>query len=133
MPRPSAEILTDREAQIMEILWEQREATAEQVRERLPDHPHDSTVRTLLRVLKDKGYVRIRGRQPAVYVPIVAKEKAQRTAARRLIERFFGGSADALVLRLLEDEHLTPQQLEQLKKQCTSQLQDRQRRKGDRP
>ena len=56
-----------------------------------------------------------------------------RTAARRLIERFFGGSADVLVLRLLEDEHLTPQQLEQLKKQCTSQLQAMQRRKEGRP
>ena len=59
MPRPSSEMLTDREAQIMEILWELQQATAEQVRERLPDNPHDSTVRTLLRVLKVKGQVRI--------------------------------------------------------------------------
>jgi predicted transcriptional regulator len=128
MARPTSTQLTDREAQIMEILWEENEATAERVRERLPDEPHDSTVRTLLRVLKEKGYVRVRGRQPVVYLPAVAREQAQHTAARRLIERFFGGSADALVMRLLEDEHLTPQQLEQLKKQYTAQ-----RRKGGRP
>ena len=69
MVRPQSEVLTEREAQIMEILWQTGDCTAEAVREALPDHPHDSTVRTMLRVLKDKGYVRIRGRQPAVYVP----------------------------------------------------------------
>ncbi len=121
MPRRASEMLTDREAQIMEILWELREATAEQVRERLKDEPHDSTVRTLLRVLKAKRYVRIRGRQPAVYVPIVAREAAQHTAAGRLIDRFFGGSANELVLRLLEDERLSLTEIEQLKKKYLSQ------------
>ena len=101
--------------------------TAEEVRRQLPDEPHDSTVRTLLRVLKAKGYVRIRGRQPAIYVPIVPRHEVQHTATRRLVEQFFGGSADALVLRLLEDEHLTPGQLEDLKKQYASK-----RRKGGR-
>jgi len=114
-------MLTDREAQIMEILWSLGEASAEQVRGQLPDNPHDSTVRTLLRVLKEKGYVRIRGRQPAVYVPVVAKKVAQHNAARRLIDRFFGGSANDLILRLLEDEHLSPAQIDQLKKRYLSE------------
>ena len=121
MPRPSSELLTDREAEIMGVLWTRQRATAGEVRAALPDEPHDSTVRTLLRVLKDKGYVRITGRQPAVYVPRVAQKEAQHKAARRLVDRLFGGSADALVLRLLENEHLTPEQLEQLKKQYASQ------------
>jgi BlaI family penicillinase repressor len=121
VPRRASEMLTEREAQIMDILWELREATAEQVRERLADEPHDSTVRTLLRVLKVKRYVRIRGRQPAVYVPIVGKKDAQHTAARRLIDRFFGGSANELVLRLLEDERLSLAEIEQLKKTYLSQ------------
>ena len=127
MPRPSSELLTDRESELMGILWARQRATAEEIRAALPDEPHDSTVRTLLRVLKEKGYVRITGRQPAVYVPVVAREEAQHRAARRLLDRLFGGSADALVLRLLEDEHLTTQQLEQLKQQHISQ-----RRKGGR-
>lgn len=121
MPRPASEMLTDREAQIMEILWELKEATAEQVRQRLADDPHDSTVRTLLRVLKAKRFVRIRGRQPAIYVPIVAKKDAQHTAAGRLIDRFFGGSANELVLRLLEDERLSLAEIEQLKTEYLSQ------------
>jgi BlaI family penicillinase repressor len=116
MARPPSDFLTEREAQIMEILWSQGEATAETVRQSLPDEPHDSTVRTLLRVLKDKGYVRVVGRQPAAYRPRVSRQQAQSKAAHSLLARFFGGAADALVLRLLEDEELTPQQIEQLRK-----------------
>ena len=51
MPRSRSNILTEREAQIMDVLWRLGPATAEQVREALPDRPHDSTVRTLLRVI----------------------------------------------------------------------------------
>jgi predicted transcriptional regulator len=111
----------------MEILWNRERATAEEVRAALPDEPHDSTVRTLLRVLKEKGYVRITERQPAVYEPAVPQADVQQSAARGLLNRFFGGSADALVLRLLEDEHLTAEQLSRLRKQFSSQ-----RRKGGR-
>jgi len=125
MARPPSDFLTEREAQIMEILWSQGEATAESVRQALPDEPHDSTVRTLLRVLKDKGYVRVVGRQPATYQPRVSREQAQSTAARSLLARFFGGAAHALVLRLLEDEQLTPSQIDQLRKTLQSR-----RRKG---
>ena len=121
MPRPPSELLTDREAQIMEILWNRGQATADEVRSDLADDPHDSTVRTLLRVLKEKGYARITGRQPAVYEPAVPRADVQQSAARRLLDRFFGGSADELVMRLLEDEHLSAEQLEQLKNQFASQ------------
>ena len=127
MVRPQSEVLTEREAQIMEILWEAGEGTAEAVREALPDDPHDSTVRTMLRVLKDKGYVRIRGRQPAVYVPKIGRAKVQTKAAQSLLTRFFGGSVEALVLRLIEDEELTSDQLDQLRKSVLKQ-----NRQGDR-
>jgi predicted transcriptional regulator len=124
MARPVSDFLTEREAQIMEILWARGDATAETVRQALPDEPHDSTVRTLLRVLKDKGYVRVKGRQPATYLPRVSREQAQSKAAKSLLARLFGGAADALVLRLLEDEQLTPQQIDHLK----TTLQARQRK-----
>ena len=77
MPRPPSDFLTEREAQIMEVLWSQGDATAESVRQALPDEPHDSTVRTLLRILRDKGYVRVTGRQPAKYQPRVSRKQAQ--------------------------------------------------------
>ena len=116
MVRPPAEVLTDREAQIMQVLWDRGSATAEDVRESLPDRPHDSTVRTMLRVLKNKGYVRIRGRQPAVYVPKVDRSDVQSKAAQSLLARFFGNSVEDLVMRLVEDDQLTSEQLDQLRK-----------------
>ncbi len=117
MPRPGSDSLTAREAQIMAILWDTGAVTAEQIREALPDQPHDSTVRTLLRVLEAECYVRhvIRGKAYE-YRPAVGRARAERKALRSLLSRFFGGSAEALVLRLIEDEQLTPEQIEQLKK-----------------
>lgn len=116
MARPSSEILTEREAQIMDVLWARAEATAEQVREALPDDPHDSTVRTLLRVLESKGYVEHESRGKAfVYRASVPRDKAQRHAVRSLLTRFFGGSAEDLVLRLIEDERITPEQLAEIR------------------
>lgn len=126
MSRSSSDVLTEREAQIMDVLWSQGEATAEAVCAELPEELHDSTIRTLLRILVEKGYVKITGRQPAVYRPRVPREQVQSKAARSLLARFFGGAADALVLRLLEDDELTPQQLELLKKKWRSR-----RRKGN--
>ena len=116
MPRPTSDTLTEREAQIMGVLWDISEASAEQIREALSADLHDSTVRTLLRVLESKGYVKHSAKGKAyIYRPAVKRDKAERTALRSTIKRFFGGSAEALVLRLIEDEQLTPEQLVQLK------------------
>ena len=57
MTRRTSDSLTEREAQIMDVVWRLGEATAEQVREAMPGTPHDSTVRTLMRVLETKGYL----------------------------------------------------------------------------
>ena len=116
MPRPESDTLTQREAQIMAVLWEQGPATAERIRAALPMELHDSTVRTLLRVLEGKGYVKHTAKSKAfVYRSAIKRANAERRAVRSVLKRFFGGSAEALVLRLIEDEALTPQQLEQLK------------------
>lgn len=116
MARPTSEMLTERESQLMEILWSQGTVSAETVRLSLSDESHDSTVRTMLRVLKVKGYVRIRGRQPAMYEAAIPREKVQGRATQSLLKRFFGGSAEALVMRLVEDEELSPELLERLRK-----------------
>jgi len=130
MPRHPSDSFTEREAQIMEILWQQGAATADQIRQKLPDDPHDSTVRTLLRILETKGYIRHAARGKAyVYRPAIRKASAERKAVLGVIKRFFGGSAEALVLRLIEDEHVTPEQLEHLKKKAAAP--DSLRRTGD--
>jgi predicted transcriptional regulator len=108
--------LTEREAQIMAVLWDLGRATAEQVRAALADGPHDSTVRTLLRVLEAKGHVahEVRGKA-YVYRARVGRARAQRKAVRNLLARFFAGSAEDLLLRLLEDEQITHEQLEAIR------------------
>lgn len=117
MARGPSETLTQREAEIMEVIWNKGRATAEDVREALPDRPHDSTVRTLLRVLESKGYLKhdLRGKAYE-YLPAIGREKAQRNALRSVLSRFFSGSAEDLVMRLIEDERITTEQLEELKR-----------------
>jgi predicted transcriptional regulator len=123
--------LTEREAQIMDVIWRLGEATAEQVREALPGAPHDSTVRTLLRVLETKGYLTHESRAKAyVHRALVGRQKVQRLVLRSMLARFFAGSAEDLVLRLIEDEHLTQNQLDELRRASTSRAGPKARRRG---
>ena len=117
MSRPSSESLTGRESQIMDVLWRLGAATAEAIRADLPVPLHDSTVRTLLRVLAAKGYLthEVVGKA-FVYRPAIGRARAQRRALGELLGRFFGGSAEDLVLRLIEDERLTPEQLDEIRR-----------------
>jgi predicted transcriptional regulator len=122
VPRSRSEALTEREAQVMDVLWRLGPATAEQVREALPGRPHDSTVRTLLRVLEGKGHVARDDRGTAyTFRATVDRARAQLTAIRGLLNRFFGGSAEDLVLRLVEDEVITPEQLEEIRQSLQTQ------------
>jgi BlaI family transcriptional regulator, penicillinase repressor len=130
--RPSSDSLTEREAQIINVIWRLGEATAEQVRETLPGDPHDSTVRTLLRVMETKGYLKHEARGKAyVYRAAVGRQKAQRLALRSVLARFFAGSAEDLVLRLIEDEHLSSEQLDELKQSARSAVRQKRRKGGD--
>jgi len=117
MARPPSETLTEREAHLMVVLWDRGSATVEQVREALDDPLADSTVRTMLRILEVKGYVE---RDPAsrahVYRPVVDRRQAQRSAARKLVDRLFDGSAAVLVQRLVEDQQLDADQLAKLRR-----------------
>jgi predicted transcriptional regulator len=136
MPRARSDALTAREAQIMDVLWTFGPSSAEQVREALPDRPHDSTVRTLLRVLEAKGHVRRDDRGTAyTFRATVDRAGAQRTAVRGLLSRFFGGSAEALLLRLVEDEQITAAQLEEIRNslEITAKPTRSRRSRGDRP
>lgn len=117
MARGRSETLTVREAQIMDVVWRLGKVTAEQVREGLEGRPHDSTVRTLLRVLESKGYVTHEATGKAyLYSAAVGRQKVQRHALGRVLAQFFGGSAEDLILRLIEDERVTPEQLDELRR-----------------
>ena len=117
MARGRSETLTAREAQIMDVVWRLGEATVEQVREALDDRPHDSTIRTLLRILESKGFLAHEARGRAyLYRAAVERKRAQGNALRAMLAQFFRGSAEDLVLRLIEDERITPEQLDELRR-----------------
>ncbi len=131
MARQTSESLTEREAQIMDVVWRLGEATAEQVREALPGGPHDSTVRTLLRVMEAKSYLTHEAKGKAyVYRAAVGRQKAQRLALKTVLTRFFAGSAEDLVLRLIEDEHLSSDQLEELRQSTRSTARTKRKKGG---
>jgi BlaI family transcriptional regulator, penicillinase repressor len=101
--RPPA--LSRRERQIMDILYRLRRATAGEVMQDLPGDPSDSTVRTQLRVLEQKGHVRHEEHGLRyVYMPAVARSAARKSALKHLVETFFDGSAEKTVAALLGGE-----------------------------
>jgi len=116
--------LTEAEQRLMEVLWEKGSATVGEVTEALSKTGALSkkdalpkkavlaynTVLTTLRILESKGYLRHskpKDGRAFLYTPVVSREQASHSALRHLLSRFFGNSAEALVLNLLEDEKLS--------------------------
>jgi predicted transcriptional regulator len=94
--------LTRREHQIMDILYLLERATAAEVMNKLSGEPHYSTVRTQLRLLEEKGYVRHEEENLRyVYLPVVPQAEAGHSALKRLMDTFFEGSTENLVAALL--------------------------------
>ena len=95
--------LSRRERQIMDILMEMKEATAEQVRVRLPDPPGYSAARAMLSKLEAKGFVRHAERDLRyVYAPKISHSAARTSAISRLIDVFFGGSVPQAVTGMVD-------------------------------
>src|SRR5882672_1401231 len=109
--------LTRRERQIMDILYRRGRATAGEVMADLSGDPNYSTVRTQLRVLERKGYVR---HEEAglryVYIPAVPRRAARKSALRHLVDTFFDGSAEKVVGALLggDGAKLTGEELDRI-------------------
>ncbi len=105
MARPLHSALTRRERQIMDILFRRGRATAAEVMEELTGEPSYSTVRTQLRVLEEKGHVRHEEEGLRyVYVPVMARPAARKSALRHIVDTFFDGSAENVVAALLGGE-----------------------------
>ena len=119
MPRPRSPTLTDAEARVMSVLWKKERATVADVvgtlkRKRPVSY---STVQTILRILEDKGYVSHQKVARAfIYTPLVDERQARRRALKHLVARLFNGSPSLLVLNVLEDDQIEPEELSRLKK-----------------
>ncbi len=111
--------LSNRERQIMDILYRNGSATAAEVHEKLPDPPSYSAVRATLRILEEKGQVRHEQAGPRyLFRPAVARDKAKRTAVRHLLSTFFDGSTELAVATLLDESasELSEDDFKKLKK-----------------
>src|SRR5580700_949743 len=96
--------LTPLELEIMSVLWDTGPANVQ-------------TVQALLNVLHRKGRVKRQLKERAyLYQPLLSRQKAVTQAVGDMLDRFFGGSADSLVLNLVETRHLTPEKLAQIQK-----------------
>ncbi len=109
-------MLTNAEHRIMEVIWARGSATVAEVVEALEGKDAYTTILTLIRILKAKGYLSCRKEGRAhVFTPAVDRDTVARKAAHQLLSKFFGGSPSELVLSFLRDEELTPDELDQIK------------------
>jgi predicted transcriptional regulator len=95
--------LSRRERQIMDTLYRRGKSSASEVRDAMPDAPSYSAVRAMLRVLEDKGHIRHQAEGlKYVYLPIVPRDKAKRSAVKHLVDTFFKDAPDQVVAALLD-------------------------------
>ncbi len=119
---------TERELDVMAILWELGSATVTEVRDRLDDDLAYTTVLTVLRTLEAKGYVGHREEGKAHrYVPLVARNAAGQSALRRLTEKVFAGSPELLLTQLVSGRRLSPDELKRMRQLLDQRLKEARR------
>ena len=127
MARKRPPKLTPLEARVMDCVWGLREATVREVKDRLDRSAPRAynTVLTVLRILRDKGYVTSRREGRAdVYRPTVSRDQASRRPLRELLDRFFAGSAPALVSQLLDTADLDPDEILAIRAEVDARLRE---------
>ncbi|MGH7531013.1 MAG: BlaI/MecI/CopY family transcriptional regulator [Gemmatimonadales bacterium] len=114
---------TDRELDVMSVLWDLETATVTEVRQRLADKLAYTTVLTVLRTLEQKGSVGHTGEGRAHrYHPLVQRATAGRNALRRLLDKVFQGSPELLMTHLVSDKNLSDDELRRLRKLLEARL-----------
>ena len=128
MPPKKSNTLTEAELRLMKILWERGESAVGELVAAMPDGEAlaYNSVLTTVRILEQKGYVRHRQEGRAfLYVPCVAEQEASRSEVRHMMQRFFGNSRERLLLSLLGDDEVTPEELQRLKEAIAAAADDR--------
>jgi BlaI family penicillinase repressor len=122
--------LSNLEQLVMHVLWERRRATAEDVREALAKHHFmkESTCRTILRRLEEKGYVshKVEGRTN-IYRGLEPQSNVAAKAVRHIIDRFCDGSVERLLVGMVESEVIDTRELKDL----ASKIARQKKRKGE--
>jgi len=117
MARRKTEHLTPLELEIMHVLWEVAPANVQTVQRHLKRELAYTTVQTMLNILHRKGKVKRTLKDRAyLYKPVVSRSHVTRQHMTDIVDRLFGGSAESLVMSLVETKHLTPETLARLQK-----------------
>ncbi len=110
-------VLTDREATVMDVLWERGASTVSEVQEGLRDRLAYTTVLTILRTLEQKNYVsHLEEGRAHRYSALVPRDAARKSALAALSEKLFKGSAELLLTHIVTDNKLTRDDLERMQK-----------------
>ena len=109
--------LTDREADIMRVLWERGPSCVAEVRAALQNELAHTTVQTMLRILESKGFAAHaqEGRQHRFHA-LVPETAARQSALKHLLAKMFRGSSELLLTQLVSDQKLTPEQIRRMRK-----------------
>ena len=104
----TADQLSRRERQIMDIVYARGQVTVAEVTSAIPDPPSYSAVRALLRILEEKGHLRHQQDGPRyVFLPTVSRDRARRSALRNLVRTFFDGSSAQAAAALIDQAQLS--------------------------
>jgi BlaI family transcriptional regulator, penicillinase repressor len=108
---------TDRELDLMSVLWRLGSGTVNEVREQLQDEPGYTSVLKMLQVLEEKGHVRheLEGRAYR-YFPTVGPEAAGRSALGKIVDKIFHGSAELALARLVEERPISEDELNRMRR-----------------
>jgi len=108
--------LTDRETDVMQVLWDHGPSVVAEVRDHLTDDLAYTTVLTILRTLETKGYVghEAEGRVHR-YFPAVEEQAARKSALQHLLGKLFKGSSELLLTHLVSDRKLSPSEVERMR------------------
>ena len=119
-------IFTDRELDLMDVLWDQGPATVTEVQSALPDEPAYTTISTLLRILVEKGHVGVQedGRSHRYY-PLVDRDTAAKNALRRLTRKIFKGSSEVALTHMVSTTDLTPEEAKRIRRLLDQRLKER--------
>jgi len=117
MARRKTEHLTPLELEIMHVLWATGPANVQSVQQHLERELAYTTVQTMLNILHRKGKVKRTLKDRAYfYKPVVSRSQVVGQHMSDIVDRLFGGSAESLVMSLVETKHLTPRKLARLQK-----------------
>jgi len=124
---------TERELDVMAVLWQRGSGTVAEVRDALTDDLAYTTVLTVLRTLQEKGYVRpvAEGRAHR-YFPNVSQEAAGKSVLARVLDKVFAGSAESLLTQLVSDRTIDPDELRRLRKLLDDRLTSPRKPRGSR-